>query len=114
MSDGSLRWHQWRDHAILDENGQIIEYQSVGKDITEVKELEKQRLAMALERERVQILADFIVAASHDFRTPLSVINTSAYLLNRIVEPASESSGIAISSKFRNRPIISSGWWMAC
>ncbi|MEP7293804.1 MAG: HAMP domain-containing sensor histidine kinase, partial [Chloroflexota bacterium] len=33
---------------------------------------------------KVQILADFIAAASHDFRTPLSVINTSAYLLNRI------------------------------
>ncbi|MEO8394436.1 MAG: PAS domain S-box protein, partial [Chloroflexota bacterium] len=78
MPDGSVRWHQWRDHAIIDENGKIIEYQSVGKDITEVKELEKQRLAIALEHERVQILADFIVAASHDFRTPLSVINTSA------------------------------------
>ncbi len=87
MPDGSVRWHQWRDHAITDEHGQVIEYQSVGKDITEVKELEKQRLAMELERERVEILADFIVAASHDFRTPLSVINTSAYLLNRIAEP---------------------------
>ena len=87
MPDGSLRWHQWRDHAITDEHGQIIEFQSVGKDITEIKEMEKQRLAIALEHERVQILADFIVAASHDFRTPLSVINTSAYLLNRVIEP---------------------------
>ncbi|HVU10939.1 MAG TPA: PAS domain-containing sensor histidine kinase, partial [Phototrophicaceae bacterium] len=84
MGDGSVRWHQWRDHAIINESGKIIEYQSVGKDVTELKEMEKQRLAIAMEHEKVQILADFIAAASHDFRTPLSVINTSAYLLNRV------------------------------
>ncbi len=83
MADGTIHWHQWTDHAISDEQGQVVEYQSVGKDITELKEMERERLMTALEREKVKILADFIAAASHDFRTPLSVINTSAYLLNR-------------------------------
>ena len=86
MPDGSVRWLQWTDRAIFEPQGKIIEYQSVGKDITEVKEMENERIAAALEREKMQILTDFIAAASHDFRTPLSVINTSAYLLNRVQE----------------------------
>jgi signal transduction histidine kinase len=53
--------------------------------------MEKQRIATALEHEKVNILADFIAAASHDFRTPLSVINTSAYLLNRITDTEQRS-----------------------
>lgn len=84
MPDGSMRWHQLNNRAIIGEDGQIVEYQFVAKDITESKEMEQQRIATALEHEKVNILADFIAAASHDFRTPLSVINTSAYLLNRI------------------------------
>jgi signal transduction histidine kinase len=72
--------------AITDDTPSVIEYQFVGKDITEIKEMEQQRLAAALEHEKVQILTDFIAAASHDFRTPLSVINTSAYLLNRTTD----------------------------
>jgi PAS domain S-box-containing protein/putative nucleotidyltransferase with HDIG domain len=36
-SKGELRWCQWRDRAILDEQGQVIEIQSVGRDIHEAK-----------------------------------------------------------------------------
>ena len=40
MPDGSVRWQEWSDLAVFDENGTIIEYQSVGRDITDKKELE--------------------------------------------------------------------------
>lgn len=86
LPDGAIRWQQWTVRAITEDERTVAEYQFVGKDITEVKEMEKQRLAAALEHEKVQILADFIAAASHDFRTPLSVINTSAYLLHRATD----------------------------
>lgn len=86
MADGVVRWHQLTNRGIFGDDGQVVEYQFVGKDITELKEMEKQRIAVALEHEKVNILADFIAAASHDFRTPLSVINTSAYLLNRMTD----------------------------
>jgi signal transduction histidine kinase len=42
MPDGSIRWQRWSDRAIFDEKGRIVEYQSVGRDITEQKELEKE------------------------------------------------------------------------
>jgi len=37
MPDGSMRWHRWSDRAIFDLFGTVIEYQSVGRDITEEK-----------------------------------------------------------------------------
>lgn len=37
MSDNSIRWYIWRDQAIFNENGTLIEYQSLGKDITDRK-----------------------------------------------------------------------------
>ena len=35
MPDGSIRWQRWSDRAIFDDQGIVIEYQSVGRDITE-------------------------------------------------------------------------------
>jgi PAS domain S-box-containing protein len=42
--DGSLRWHQWTNRAIFDDQGNILEYQGVGRDITEMKATEQQML----------------------------------------------------------------------
>jgi signal transduction histidine kinase len=39
--------------------------------------------ALLLEKERMLILSDFITNASHEFRTPLSVMKTALYLLGR-------------------------------
>jgi PAS domain S-box-containing protein len=40
MPDGSRRWHLWSDRAIFGPDGTIMEYQSVGRDITETKKAE--------------------------------------------------------------------------
>ncbi len=57
--------------------------QAIIRDITERKQAESQRLELAIERERVEVLRRFISDASHDLRTPLSVMRTSLYLLKR-------------------------------
>jgi PAS domain S-box-containing protein len=57
------------------------------RDLTERRQAETQRLALALEREKVRTLYDFIRATSHDLRTPLAVINTSLYLAQKTNEP---------------------------
>jgi PAS domain S-box-containing protein len=41
LPDGQVRWQQWTDRAVFDEAGAVVEYQAVGRDITE------QRLAEA-------------------------------------------------------------------
>ncbi|MDD1729684.1 MAG: PAS domain S-box protein [Methanospirillum sp.] len=35
MPDGTIRWQQWSDRAIFDSRREVIEYQSVGRDVTE-------------------------------------------------------------------------------
>jgi len=35
MPDGKIRWLMWTDKALTDETGRIVEYQTVGRDITD-------------------------------------------------------------------------------
>ncbi|MCI0629758.1 MAG: PAS domain S-box protein [Phycisphaerales bacterium] len=50
---GEIRWQQWTDRGFFDADGRIIEYQAVGRDITERKRAEaalrenEERLALA-------------------------------------------------------------------
>lgn len=53
------------------------------QDITERKRIEQQAFELALERQRVVLLETFIQDASHDFRTPLTVLQSGAYLLDK-------------------------------
>jgi len=41
MPDGEVRWQQWSDRAIFDDDGSVIEYQSVGRDVTAHKQIEE-------------------------------------------------------------------------
>lgn len=36
-ADGNLRWQQWTDRAIFDSSGRLLEFQSVARDVTELK-----------------------------------------------------------------------------
>ncbi|MBK8022355.1 MAG: PAS domain-containing protein [Chloroflexi bacterium] len=57
-------------------------------DITEQKQAQQREFELALERERVSILSSFIRDASHEFRTPLSIMRIGLYLLTRTDDAA--------------------------
>ena len=40
-ADGKLRWHQWIDQLVPDAHGRRIEFQSVGRDVTERRQAEE-------------------------------------------------------------------------
>ena len=42
LQSGEIRWHRWSDRALFNTLGDVIEYQSVGRDITSQKEIETQ------------------------------------------------------------------------
>ena len=46
LPGGEVRWQQWNDRAIFDQAGNVAEYQSVGRDITERKNTEAAFQAM--------------------------------------------------------------------
>ncbi len=68
---------------VFDDKGQVVLLIPEGRDITLLKELEQQKVNLALERERAQLLKKFISDVSHDLRTPLSVIRLNLELLRR-------------------------------
>lgn len=59
LPDGSIRWQQWTNRAIFSKLGQLVEYQSVGRDITERKLVEENLIS---ERDRLFSLLDRLPA----------------------------------------------------
>ena len=45
--DGALHWQEWVDHPVLSESGEVVELQSVGRDVTE-RHREQERLRFLL------------------------------------------------------------------
>ncbi|MEO8610907.1 MAG: PAS domain-containing protein [Chloroflexota bacterium] len=95
---------QWGDFKTTTRNGNLIDTAwanirlsnrmliAIGQDITERKQAEEQRFELAVEKERVALLKEFIGNMSHDLKTPLTVIKTSLYLFERVTEPERQQS----------------------
>lgn len=52
---GNVRWISWVDHGIVNDDGEVIMVQAIGRDITHIKRIEE---ALEIERERYQLLFD--------------------------------------------------------
>lgn len=76
LPDGTVRWQQWTDRAIFNGQGQLVEYQSVGRDITEQKKTEetlkaeRHRLFSLLER-----LPAFVLLIAPDYSIHFTNLN---------------------------------------
>lgn len=74
-----------------DKDGTIIGLVGINRDISDLKAIEADRLALAVEQERVKILRQLIADVSHDLKTPLSSMNLSLYLLERFAHDPMKS-----------------------
>jgi PAS domain S-box-containing protein len=76
---------------LLDKNSLISSALLVFNDITSQKKIEQDtKNALAKERELNELKSRFVSIASHEFRTPLSAIQTSAILLGKLNEVGKE------------------------
>lgn len=80
-STGETLWLQVSRSDIQSETGQAMGAVYVYTDITKRKEAEQQAIELGVEKQRVHLLSQFVQDASHEFYTPLSVMNTQLYLL---------------------------------
>ena len=89
-TDGEYHWLNDRAQLIRDSTGKVVRVLGAIRDITERKQAAKQRVQLEIERERMRVLTNFIEKASHEFRTPLSIIQTNLYLLNMTLTQETE------------------------
>ena len=69
LPDGEMRWQRWSDRAIFNERGEVIEYQSVGRDDTEFHKHQE-----ALERAKRK--SDLLIRiVRHDILNQLTILN---------------------------------------
>ncbi|MFH0968131.1 MAG: PAS domain S-box protein, partial [Methanobacteriota archaeon] len=87
MPDGETRWQQWTDRAIFDNNGHIIEFQSVGRDITGRKEAEEKLKRM---NEELHSAYEQLAATEEELRQNYDELKTSQQLQHRKEEELNE------------------------
>ena len=72
LPDGRLRWQQWSNRAIFDDEGHVLEYQSVGRDITDLKESEHELLR---KNEEVNAAFEELTATEEELRHNYELIS---------------------------------------
>ncbi len=92
-ADGSLGWNHWTNRAIFDQQGKLKGYQSVGRDMTDLKIAED----LVLEREerlkRVSQLAnmgELVAGIAHEIHQPLHAAQLFAETARRNLEMGAE------------------------
>lgn len=79
--NGEVRWLWARSYRLYNGTGEAYRSVGIAEDITHFKEAEKQAGDLMLERERANLLTNFIRDISHEFRTPLATIKSGLHLL---------------------------------
>jgi PAS domain S-box-containing protein len=92
VKDGGVRWFEARTSIIRDDEGRVVEFQDLVRDVTETKRLEE---ALIEARDRAEAGAraksEFLANMSHELRTPLtSVIGFSGLLQQSTALPETE------------------------
>ncbi len=86
-ADGRQIWFETIAAPFMDENGNYDGIILTSRNMTERKENEAIALRVAVQNERISTLETFINNMSHDLKTPISVLNTSIYLLEKQTNP---------------------------
>ena len=89
---GELRWQEWVNHAIFDDQGTLVEYQSVGRDITDLKQAEE-----ALQNSETQYRALFEGAPDSIFLADIetgTVIDANPAASQLVMMPRDEMIGM--------------------
>jgi PAS domain S-box-containing protein len=84
-SDGSIGWQQWLNHAVRGRDGRVMEFQGIGRDITDRKHAEDadRRLAQA---GRLALMGELTASIAHEINQPLGAILSNSDALEMLFE----------------------------
>jgi len=79
LPDGSTGWQHWVNYAIVGPDGEVTEFQGIGRDITDRKRAEEANVKLA-HASRLAMVGELTAMIAHDLSQPLSAIlcNTRA------------------------------------
>jgi PAS domain S-box-containing protein len=104
--DGERRWQQWRDRGFFDEAGRVVEYQAVGRDITERKHLEEAMQSLT-HVGRLALVGELTGSIAHEISQPLTAILTDVAVADAELRSAApridEVRGILAEIRANNR-----------
>jgi PAS domain S-box-containing protein len=86
--DGDVRWQQWRDRAFFDDDGRVVEYQAVGRDITERKHAEDAMQGLT-HAGRLAVMGELTSSIAHEINQPLNAILNNADAAELLLEDGS-------------------------
>ena len=80
--DGTKFWANVVITALRTENGELVGYAKVTRDLTERRRLEEERLSLAKAAEAIRLRDEFLSLAAHELKTPLTVLQLQLDTLN--------------------------------
>lgn len=100
--DGSEFWVELSITPVTDQKGWYTHWISVQRDITERKQIEEEIFkALEKEKELSELKSRFVSMVSHEFRTPLTTILSSAELLEYYGHKSSEKEKLGCFHQIR-------------
>ena len=89
LPNGSMRWTHWTNQILLDEDGKFLEYQSVGRDITELKtaaDTIREKEAHLAHMSRLATMGELVAGVAHEIHQPLHAAKTFSEAARRNLE----------------------------
>ncbi len=86
---GQWRWTEWTTRAYFDSTGKAVAYQSVGRDLTDLKEsadLLRQKEAHLAHMSRLATMGEMVAGIAHELSQPLHAAKTFAEAARRHLE----------------------------
>lgn len=70
LPSGEIFWIQWTNRALFNKQDEIVEYQAVGRDVTNFKNLEKEISRL----DRLNLVGQMAAGIGHEIRNPMTTV----------------------------------------